>query len=494
MLWSLLVSAALLAPTPGGAPVLEPTESAASEIVLDAVVDTNDVLLGDRLKLVVTARHPKTIRLYFPAAPDVSPFRLIGSPSSATQKIEGDEIVETWHITLTALRVGLRKIPPISIDYETADGLSGVVQTPTVNAIISGRIQPGQRDIAVESNTAPMPVLDTNWWLIMSLIGLGIVIVTAVLTWFAVRYVAGLPKRGPPPPLPRPAHEIANEKLQHLSTDGLLQAGQFKDVAIRLSEILREYLGLRFHTDTLELTSSELLTEMQTLSPKGLSTYRLEQFLQDTDMVKFARFAPTHDQMSSDWSACTEIIEATRRSDQEVMMHRQAEEQRRRLEKPAHPFKRTFAVLCDLLFFSIVSTTLILIGRAFDMSWLFWLDGLLFVAFLLGRDIPTQGSPGKVLTGLAVTPADDPRSALLSTGSRILRNITLLVPVIGYTMEFVVMAYAADGRRVGDRWAKSRVLDLRPDSSSHPFLLLGLAALVFTIIIGYMIPFYWVVL
>jgi len=232
---------------------------------------------------------------------------------------------------------------------------------------------------------------------------------------------------------------------------------------------------------------------MNMLSPQGLSSYRLEQFLQETDMVKFARHTPTHDQMSNDWSACTEIIGTTRRSDREVDTQRQAEEHRRLLEKPAHPFKRTFAILCDLLFFSIVSTMLILAGNAFDAPWLLWADGVLLVAFLLLRDVHGPGSPGKVLTGLAVAPIDDPRSELLPLGARILRNLTLLLPVAGHTMEFVVMAYAADGRRVGDRWAQSRVLDRRPDSSEYSFLLLSCFALVFTVIIGYFVPFQWVV-
>ena len=205
MTWSLLITAALLAQQPAASPAVESPQVEAPSVELEAAVESNTVLLGDRLELVVTARHADTVRLYFPAAPEVRPFRLMGAPSPPKKSIEGDTVVETWRITLTALRVGVRKIPPIAIDYETADGQTGVVQTQAVNAVIAGRIQSGQQTIEVAANAAPMPVLDTNWWLIMSLIALGIIAMTALLTWFAIRYVAGLPKRGPPPPLPRPA-------------------------------------------------------------------------------------------------------------------------------------------------------------------------------------------------------------------------------------------------------------------------------------------------
>ena len=493
-MWTALLGCLLVAqgPVSPGAesPGVDPSESIRFEIT----VEPKEVLLGNRLEVVVTATHPKSIRLFFPAAPSLAPFRLIGAPKPAQQVVQNDMLVETWRVTLAAMRLGHRKIPPISVDFESADGQTGVVQTPATTTFVTGRIQPNESDIAIVSNDPPMAVLDTNWWLILGLVALGIVAITALLTWLAVRYVAGLPKRGPPPPLPRPAHEVAKERLDLLTQEGLLQVGRFKDVAIRLSEILREYLGLRYHKDTLELTSSELLGEMNALSPQGLSSYRLEQFLQDTDMVKFARHTPTHDQMASDWTTCTEIIGTTRQSNEEVVFQRRAEEHRRLLEKPAHPFKRTFAILCDLLFFSVVSTLLVLASNAFDMPWLLWADGVLLVAFLLLRDVHGPGSPGKVLTGLAVAPIGDPRSELLPIGARILRNITLLLPVAGHTMAFVVMAYAADGRRVGDRWAQSRVLDRRPDTSEYSFLLLSCVALLFTVVIGYFVPFHWVVL
>ncbi len=493
-MWTALLSCLLVAqgpdPTQAESPAVDPIES----LRLEVTVEPKEVLLGDRLEVVVTATHPQSIRLFFPAAPSLAPFRLIGAPKPPQSVVQNGRVVETWRVTVAAMRLGHRKIPPISIDFESADGQTGVVQTPAATTFVAGRIQANESDIAIQSNDPPMAVLDTNWWLILGLIALGIVAITALLTWLAVRYVAGLPKRGPPPPLPRPAHEVAQEKLELLTQEGLLQIGRFKEVAIRLSEILREYLGLRYHKDTLELTSSELLGEMNTLSPQGLSSYRLEQFLQDTDIVKFARHTPTHDQMASDWSACTEIIGTTQQSKEQVVLDRRAEEHRRLLEKPAHPFKRTFAILCDLLFFSILSTLLILAGNAFDMPWLLWADGVLLVAFLLLRDVHGPGSPGKVLTGLTVAPTNDPRSELLPVGARIIRNITLLLPVAGHTMEFVVMAYAADGRRVGDRWAQSRVLDRRPDTSEYSFLLLSCFALVFTVIIGYFVPFHWVVL
>ena len=167
------------------------------------------------------------------------------------------------------------------------------------------------------------------------------------------------------------------------------------------------------------------------------------------------------------------------------------EERRRKLEKPAHPFKRLFAVQIDLLAWSVLSLGLVMAARSWDSTLFYWLDGALLLALLMFRDVYGPGSPGKVLTGLALVPADDIRSEALTLGARLARNIPLLLPIAGHTMELVVMAYAADGRRVGDRWAGTRVLDRRPETSEYTYLTLSLVALAALVISVYVLPFVW---
>jgi len=464
---------------------------AEADITLEAAVDPDSVHLGDRTDLIITARHPETVRLFFPAAPDLDPFRILGDIVGPERTAEGDQVVEVWRIPIASLRLGRRKVPPFPIDYESADKQTGEVMTPAVSVNIDPRFD-FDAEVPLKGNAPPLPLYDTNWLLIFLLVGLGVVAVTAVLTFIAVRYVAGLPKRGPPPPPPRPAHEIAAERIQALIADELLAKGQLKEHTFRVSELLREYLGNRYGIDALERTTSELLDDMKRLAPQGLSVYELEAFLQSTDLVKFAGITPAPRECEQALETCRRLIEASRRSDSEVQRMLQAEEHRRRLEKPAHPFKRLFAVMVDLLVFSAVSAGLSILALKTDATWPYWLNGGLLLAWMLFRDVYGDGSIGKVLTGLAVTPVDGRTSAALLPGQRIGRNLTMLLPVAGHTMELVVMAYAADGRRVGDRWADTRVLDRKPDASEYTFLLLSVAAAAAVVVVAWLIPFVWV--
>ncbi len=455
-----------------------PAVTASAPKVEFTVKVTPDVVkLGDRATLDISARYPNSMRLFFPAAPKLEPFRMIEPPVVVEDRVEGDDTVRTWRAVITPLRVGPRKLPPFQVDYETSDGRTGRVDTRPLLVQVEPRIDLTSDQLPIAENDPPLPLFDRNWTLILLLIGLAIATVTAGITLVAVRYVAGLPRRGPPPPPPRPAHEVVAEKLQALERDQLLGRGELKEFTFRLSEILREYLGLRFHAETLELTTSELIDRMKRLSPKGLSLFELESFLQGTDLVKFAKLTPSHGEAQASLTTVERLVHTTRESEDEVRTARELFERKQLAEKPAHPFKRLFAVLVDLLLFSTVSAALIVGSRWLERPWLLWADLGLLALYVLLRDVYGPGSLGKVLTGLSLAPEDDLRPEHLSFGARVLRQLTLLVPVLGHTMEFVVMAYAADGRRVGDRWAGSRVLDKRPDASERTFLVYSLVAL-----------------
>ena len=58
---------------------------------------------------------------------------------------------------------------------------------------------------------------------------------------------------------------------------------------MRLSEIVRAYVGERFRVEALECTSSELLAALRRTAAPGLPYEELDEFLSESDLVKFAR-------------------------------------------------------------------------------------------------------------------------------------------------------------------------------------------------------------
>ncbi len=91
----------------------------------------------------------------------------------------------------------------------------------------------------------------------------------------------------------RPGWETAFEALDRLEADGLLEAGEHLEFHMRLSEILRAYLGDRFAFFAPEMTTHEIANWMNRNDAEA-GGYRDEiiDVLSEMDIVKFARFTP----------------------------------------------------------------------------------------------------------------------------------------------------------------------------------------------------------
>src|SRR5207237_4529758 len=86
--------------------------------------------------------------------------------------------------------------------------------------------------------------------------------VGALVTWLVVRRLRQRVVVRPGPP-PRPAHEVALEKLDRLGAYGFLENADNRPFYFAVSEVIREYLGARFGFDSLELTTDELIAELR---------------------------------------------------------------------------------------------------------------------------------------------------------------------------------------------------------------------------------------
>lgn len=96
-----------------------------------------------------------------------------------------------------------------------------------------------------------------------------------------------------PPPPPRPAWEIAFEELDALRRSELLEESRHLEFHMQLSEIVRRWLKNAYQFNALEMTTSEIRAELN--RRRGVTGPLVDDVLEilaDTDVVKFARFAP----------------------------------------------------------------------------------------------------------------------------------------------------------------------------------------------------------
>ena len=114
-----------------------------------------------------------------------------------------------------------------------------------------------------------------------------------------------------PPEPPRPAHEIALEAIEALMKKDLIAEGLIKEFYIEISEIIRRYIEGRFFIPALEETSSEILRELKNQDIDEEIQIHAKEFLELSDLVKFAKYKPVDEENQNIISLSKEFIEAT---------------------------------------------------------------------------------------------------------------------------------------------------------------------------------------
>lgn len=454
---ALLPALALAADPPPGAPAAADAAAPAVDVPVkvETTVEAASPKVGDRITLVATLTYPADAQVHFPGRPFVGKRMRLAGNVQAREK-QGDLVVERNTLTLVPVRVGKAKIPAVEIPYVLKDGTAGTVSTASQRVSI-GSLLANENDPTLKPARAPVPYEQWNWWLIWGSAALGVALLAAVVTLVAVRLYAKHLRGQEPPPPPRPAHEVAYERLGALKAKELPALGHFKEFYLELTEIIREYFGNRYAIGALGETSTELIEALDRIRPAGLGMDELRIFLGDADLVKFAKRTPEKAEMDTALVVAQLFVDRTR----EEARERQPE------KEPARPTvieagvsKRIFGFLIDLVLYSLVSLILLVAMRSTGKAWLLWLDLGLLLVFLLLRDLPAVGSPGKALAGLRIVAADGDGYAPL--GARILRNVPNLLLVGGQVAELLWSAYDPDHRRIGDRIAGTRVADVRP--------------------------------
>lgn len=122
----------------------------------------------------------------------------------------------------------------------------------------------------------------------------GIVLVGIVVSIiYFIRHKKKRPKNlQPKPEVVIPEDEEALNNLNRLKQARLLETGQEKQHYIALSEILWQYLYRRFDVNAFEMTTSQIMKNMQQKEATQSDKDKLNNIFSTSDMVKFAKYIP----------------------------------------------------------------------------------------------------------------------------------------------------------------------------------------------------------
>ena len=262
---------------------------AAQDARISNDVDTTLVTVGGRIQMTVTVEHAVGARVVWPDSLDLAPFELLGAQTAAPANV-GGRARSSVTLTMAAFELGELEIPSFDVQVvgpgEARETLSTDrfgIEVVSVGADEGGDIRDIRGPLGI-----PLGVVTVSLWLLFALVTLA-----AAYGLHRRSRRNGEDEVGEVGPPPRPAHEVALEAIVRSESSPMLERGQVKEYHIEVSEVLRTYVEARFCVPSLEMTTREVVDGLRGVGAPGQFVDGLRRFLDQCDMVKFAKVRPT---------------------------------------------------------------------------------------------------------------------------------------------------------------------------------------------------------
>ncbi|MEN8225730.1 MAG: hypothetical protein ABFS05_10265 [Bacteroidota bacterium] len=298
-----------------GIVIITGTELHAQEAIVDAHLDTTDILIGDQIQLNIAFSMPLDSRVIWPFYKDTLAAHIEIISMSAVDTIihEGENLVDMMQtITITSFDSGYYHIPPIKFQYQALDDTTfkEVSSMPMYLMVHTMEVDTANAIRVIKAPLeAPFTLSEIMPWILMALAA---IVISLLVVYILTRIKRKQPifKIRPKPVLP--PYVVAMDGLESLKEKKLWQAGKTKEFYTELTDIIRIYIEGRFKVPAVEMTTEEILDGIKdTDSPQGSSS-KLADTLVLADLVKFAKEKPMPLDNENSLSHCVDFVTETR--------------------------------------------------------------------------------------------------------------------------------------------------------------------------------------
>jgi hypothetical protein len=286
--------------------------SSESLITVAGRTDRTEARVGDVITLIVTAVGPRGTPVNPPRSIELAPFAELDEQNRPVEERDlGDgKMRREFRFFVAAYEPGDLTLPGVEMVYFGRQGEVLTTRTQPIEVRITSLIA-NEPEPALKDNAPPVRVLQQDLLLVYIAAGLAAAGLGALVTVLVRRRLRARASLRPEPP-PRPAHEVALERLDRLGASGFAEDADHRPFYFSLSEVIRDYLGARFGFDSLEMTTEELIEELRRRAPRELVLGEVEGWLTGCDLVKFAKISPTATEARGALETAIRIVESTR--------------------------------------------------------------------------------------------------------------------------------------------------------------------------------------
>ena len=270
------------------------TTTMAQSIKVEAILDTNTIVIGDQTHLILILFQEKNQAVQWPIIEDTITKNIeIISRTEPDTIIRGKELEISRKYLITSFDSGYFVIPPFKyiFDYKN-DSTFSEASTQAILLTV--------KTIEVDTTKAIKDIKDIEsepYTLGEILIYFVLPPAIIVLLIFLVIYIIRRRKANKPlfratkKPLP-PPHIEAIAALEKLKEKKLWQNNAIKEYYSDLTDIIRHYIERRFDFPAQEMVTSEIIGSLMGEKVNPNLAESTEEVLTNADLVKFAKYEP----------------------------------------------------------------------------------------------------------------------------------------------------------------------------------------------------------
>lgn len=282
-----------------------------SSISVETKVNNATITIGDRIIYTLIVKSDPRIKLDpIPSGSNLGAFEIKDYKSYPPEKDKEGKIINRSKYNITTFTTGEYVIPPIEITYLDPEGKKKSISSERIFITVKSV---GATQAEMEDIIGLKPPIDIRGnGRVLYLVALSL-LVAGIFAWLYLRSKAK-PLKIPeiPEEFKRPAWEVAISELQRLKDSHLLKRKLVKQYYINLSEIIRRYIQRRFQIIALDRTTQEIKQELKGIKIDRGIIELIHNFLEDCDLVKFAKFNPPAEKIDQNWEQGTDIVESTK--------------------------------------------------------------------------------------------------------------------------------------------------------------------------------------
>jgi hypothetical protein len=286
-----------------------------------ASLDRSEAHVGDRLTLTLSAVAKAGVAVTLPGKLELGKLELLdrADGDKGGRDLGDGRRAHRFVLGVSAYELGDLEIPSIELSYINPRGEVRTAKTEPITVHVRPLVADDEAKPEVQPIRPPRAAMVEDKrmmavvrWTAVGLGGALLLGVIALLVRRALRKRAVESALEMPAIAKRPPDEVAMEKLRALREKGQFSADGFRPFYFTVAEIVREYLGARYGFDSLELTTTELLDQLNLKAAHLMPPdSEVVKFLNDTDLVKFARTDSTDAAANAVLDAAQSIILST---------------------------------------------------------------------------------------------------------------------------------------------------------------------------------------